>query len=151
MFGLGRALVLYIFLLLAFRFSGKRTLQDLTIFDLVMLLIISEATQAAILDEDYSLINSILVITLYLLVNIGLSLLKDRNKKADKYLEGTAIILLMDGQPYKQRMHKSRVGEEDILERARELHGLERLDQIKYAILETDGKINIISSDNAGK
>jgi uncharacterized membrane protein YcaP (DUF421 family) len=53
-------------------------------------------------------------------------------------------VIVVDGKPLKDRMDKSRVDEDDVLDAARETHGLERMDQIRHAILERDGRISII-------
>lgn len=139
-----RAFVVYVFLLVVFRISGKRSLSEATTFDFVLLLIISEAIQQALLVDDYSLINAFLVIITLVGLNIGLSLWKQKSKRLEKLVESVPLILLEDGKPLQERMDKARVDEADILQRARELQGLERLDQIKYAILERSGGITII-------
>lgn len=139
-----RGVVVYIFLLLIFRISGKRTLYEATVFDFVLLLIIAETTQQALLGEDFSITNGLVLIVTLLGIDIGLSLLKQRYKKLGKLIDGLPMVLINNGELLHDRMQKSRVDEDDILESARELQGLQRLDQIKYAILEKDGKITII-------
>ena len=62
----------------------------------------------------------------------------------ERYLNGLPLILVDQGRPLKELMHRARVDERDILAAAREKHGLERMDQIKYAILETNGMISIV-------
>jgi uncharacterized membrane protein YcaP (DUF421 family) len=143
-----RALAIFFFLMLVFRLSGKRTLKDVTIFDFVLLLIISETVQQAILDDDYSLTNGIVVISAYLVLDIGMSMLK-RIPLFERMLDGLPLVVVENGNPLKDRMRKSRLDEDDILEAAREAHGLERMDQIKYAVLERNGNINIIPKDKS--
>jgi uncharacterized membrane protein YcaP (DUF421 family) len=144
MYSLVRALTIFFFCMLVFRLSGKRTMKDITVFDFVMLLIISESTQQALLDNDFSLINGLLTIAAYVIISVGLSLLKQKSPKAEKLLDGTAVILIENGKLLERNMKKSRIGKDDILESAREQQGLENIDEIKYAILEKDGVINII-------
>jgi uncharacterized membrane protein YcaP (DUF421 family) len=139
-----RGLVVYFFLLLVFRVSGKRTLSENTNFDLVMLLIISETTQQAMVDSDHSVTNAFLLIMTLVGTTIALSLLKQRIPLLEKWLDGTPLVIMENGKMLKDRMDKVRVDEEDILEAARGLQGLERLDQIKYAILERSGEITIV-------
>ena len=62
----------------------------------------------------------------------------------ERYLDGLPLILVDQGRPLKDLMYRARVDERDILAAAREKHGLERMDQIKYAILETNGMISIV-------
>lgn len=139
-----RAAAMYVILLVAFRISGKRTLAQITTFDFILLLLIGEATQQALLGNDYSLINAFVVIVTLLSLDIGLSLWKQRSPFLDKLLEGVPLVIVEDGTMHKDRMARARVDETDILMAARETQGLERLDQIKYAILERSGDISII-------
>ena len=139
-----RALAIYLFLLLVFRASGKRTLAQITTFDLVLILIIAETTQQALLGEDFSVTNAFLLIATLIGLDIALSLLKQRYPWLDNALEGQPLILVEHGRPIRERMDKERVDSSDILEAARRLRGLERMEQIKYAVLERDGKITIV-------
>jgi len=137
----------YLFLLLVFRISGKRTLAETTPFDLLMILVISETTQQAMVDEDHSITHAFLLITTFVSIDIGLSLIKQRSKRVARLLEDVPLVIVEHGRLLKDRMDRSRVDEEDVLEAARELRGLERLEQIKYAVLERNGKISIIPQD----
>lgn|SRR5690554_4737861 len=142
-----RALAVYVFLLIIFRISGKRSLSQITTFDFVFLLVIGEATQQALLGDDFSITNGIIVITTLVGLDIALSLIKQRSKAFERVIESVPLVILEDGKPIKERMDKERVDEADILARARELQGLERLDQIKYAVLERSGGITIIPKE----
>lgn len=139
-----RSTVIYIFLLVVFRISGKRSLSQITTFDFVLLLIISEATQQAMLGDDFSITNALLIITTLVGLDIGLSLLKQRSPRLDKLMDSVPVILVENGELLVDRMSKARVNEEDILSAGRELQGLERIEQIKYAVLERGGHISII-------
>ena len=139
-----RATAIYFFLLLIFRLSGKRSIAQITTFDLILLLIISEATQQALLGQDFSLTNAFLVIVTLVGIDIGLSLLKQRSPRIEKILEDEPLIIVEEGRPLLNRMKKVRVDEADVLIAARILQGLERMDQIKYAVLERNGGISII-------
>lgn len=142
-----RALAVYVFLLIIFRISGKRSLSQITTFDFVFLLVIGEATQQALLGDDFSITNGIIVITTLVGLDIALSLIKQRSKAFERVIESVPLVILEDDKPIKERMDKERVDEADILARARELQGLERLDQIKYAVLERSGGITIIPKE----
>jgi uncharacterized membrane protein YcaP (DUF421 family) len=139
-----RGISIYLFLLIVFRLIGKRSLAQITTFDFVLLLIIGEATQQALLGDDFSLTNAMLVITALMVTEIMLSLLKERSRTIDRLTDGVPLVVLEDGVPIRLHMKKARVDESDILGAARELQGLERLDQIKYAVLERSGSISII-------
>ena len=139
-----RAAALYLFLMLVFRVSGRRTLSQATTFDFVLLLIIGEATQQGLLGEDFSMTNAFIVIVTLMLMDIGMSLFQQRVPAVSRFVEGLPVVLLEDGEPLMDRMSKARVGQSDLLEKARASQGLERLDQIKYAVLEKDGSISIV-------
>jgi uncharacterized membrane protein YcaP (DUF421 family) len=139
-----RPALVYLFLLLLLRLTGKRTLAQITSFDFVLLLIISEATQQALIGEDNSMINGAIVVSTLIGLNILMSLIKQRSKWFDRVLDDIPLVIVADGKPLKDRMYKSRVDENDVLDAARECHGLERMDQIRHAILERDGQISII-------
>jgi uncharacterized membrane protein YcaP (DUF421 family) len=139
-----RAAVVYLLLMILFRLSGKRSLGQVTTFDLVLLLIISEATQNELIGEDNSLTNAFLVIMTLFGIDIGLSLLKDRMPRFERILEGVSLIVVDDGRVLRERMHKARIDESDVLEAAREHLGIESMDQIKYAVLERDGHITVV-------
>ena len=139
-----RALAVYVLLMIVFRIAGKRTLAQITTFDFILLLIVSEATQNALIGNNYSLTNAALVIVTLVGTEISLSVLKDKWPRLDKWIEGLPLVIVDHGQPIKEHMDKARVDESDILTAARELQGLERMDQIKYAVLERNGAISII-------
>ncbi|NLH00137.1 MAG: DUF421 domain-containing protein [Chloroflexi bacterium] len=144
-----RSIAVYFFLLLIFRISGKRSLAQITTFDFVLLLIIGEATQQALLGNDFSITNAYLVILTLIGVDIAMSLLKGHFPKLDKLVDSVPILLVNDGKLLKDRLDHARVDEDDILSKARELQGLERIDQIKYAILERSGVITIIPKEQS--
>lgn len=116
----------------------------MTNFDLLLLLLTGEATQQGLLGNDYSLTNAFLVILTLIGLDVSLSLWKQRSPQLEKLVDGVPMVIVEDGRPLKDRMDKARVDESDILTAARVLQGLERMDQIKYAVLERSGGISII-------
>ncbi len=144
-----RALVVYGFLLLIFRITGKRALAHVTTFDAVLLLIISEAIQQGLIDGDESMSNAFLLVVALLGADIVLSVISVRSNRVDKLLNGVPLLLMEDGTMHHDRLKKARVTPDDILERARELQGIERLDQIKYAVLERSGAVTIVPREGA--
>ena len=139
-----RAVAVYMFMLLLFRISGKRALSQITTFDLVLVLIISEAVQQAMLDSDNSMTNAFLLVTTLAGMDILLSYFTHRSRRFARLLDGIPVIGLENGRFLQHPMDKERVSEDEILEAARELHGLERMDQIKYAVVEQNGRISIV-------
>jgi uncharacterized membrane protein YcaP (DUF421 family) len=139
-----RGAAIYLFLLVLFRIAGKRTLSDVTPFDFVMLLIVGEATQQALLGEDFSITNAFLVILTLIGLDIAISLWQQRWPRLAKWVEGVPLVIVEDGRPLHERMRRVRVSEADILTAARERQGLARMEQIQYAVLERSGGISII-------
>jgi uncharacterized membrane protein YcaP (DUF421 family) len=139
-----RAAVIYLVLLIVFRISGKRSLAQVTTFDFILLLIIAETIQQALLGGDDSLANAFLLILTLVGIDIALSLIKDKSQTLEKLLDDVPLVLVEDGKPLQERLKKSRVDESEILTSARMNQGLESMDQIKYAVLERSGGISVI-------
>lgn len=142
-----RAAAIYLALLIVFRIAGRRALSDITTLDFLLLLVIGQATGQALLGDDHSVTNAVLVIISLILFDLGFSLLKRRSSWALLHLEGEPMIVVEQGRLLRRRMDRARISESDILEAARISQGLERLDQIKFAILERNGQISIIAQD----
>lgn len=139
-----RAAIIYFFLMLVVRIAGNRTLNEMTTFDFVLLLIMGDASQQAMTGTDYSMINGILIIITLVFIDIMISFVKQKSTRFEKFIDGSPLILINNGKLQNRNLEKVKVDICDILESGRKLHGLERLDQIKYAILEKDGDITII-------
>jgi uncharacterized membrane protein YcaP (DUF421 family) len=139
-----RGIAVYLFLLLIFRVSGKRSLRNATTFDFVLLLIVAETTQQALVGEDASVTGAFLLIVVLVGTDVLLSLLKRWLPRVDRLLEGQALVVLRHGVPLKARMHVERVDDDDILSAAREMRGIDRLDDIESAVLEKNGAISIV-------
>jgi uncharacterized membrane protein YcaP (DUF421 family) len=139
-----RGTAVYLFLLLIFRLSGKRSLRGVTTFDFVLLLIIAETTQQALVGEDHSVTGAFVLIVVLVGLDIMLSLLKRASPRIDRLLEGQPLVVLRAGVPLAARMHVERVDEDDILSAARETRGIDRLDDIERAVLEKNGAISIV-------
>lgn len=139
-----RAAAVYFLLLLVFRLAGNRSIGQITAFDFVLLLIISEAIQQAMITDDYSVTNAFLLVVTLVGLDIMMSLWKQRSERVEKILDGLPVLLIENGKKHSKTMKKERVDESDILAAARELQGLERLDQIKHAVVESSGGITIV-------
>jgi hypothetical protein len=104
-----RAAAIYAFLFIVFRISGKRSLSDITTFDFVLLLIIAETTQQALIGDDFSIITAVVLISTLFVIEISLTLLKQRSPSLDKFLEGEPVVLVENGRPLKERMDLERI------------------------------------------
>ncbi len=145
------AVAVYAILMVMLRLTGRRTVATMTAFDFVLLLVIGEATQQALLGDDISLTGAIVVIATLVVLNVGLSLLKQHMPQLSCWLDGAPLILVEHGRMLDGRMRSARIDREDVLFAARASHGLERLDQIKYAILEASGGLTIIPAAAQGQ
>jgi len=143
-----RAASMYLLLMVVLKIAGRRTLLEMTSFDLILLLIISEATQQALLGNDFSVTGASLTIITLIVVDILFGMLKARFPRLDMLIDGSALILVENGHLLPERARKAGISEEDIMNSARSTAGLERLDQIKFAILEKNGKISIIPNSS---
>jgi uncharacterized membrane protein YcaP (DUF421 family) len=139
-----RGLAMYLVLLVLFRVTGKRALSQVTTFDFVLLLIISEATQQALLGEDFSVTHAAIVIATVIGLDRASDYLSWRMPLFQRVTESVPVVLLADGRPLEDVMAKEHISVDDIMSSARSTQGLERMDQIKYAVLETSGGISIV-------
>lgn len=139
-----RAGAVYFIMLVIFRLAGNRSIAQLTAFDFVLLLIVSEAIQQAMITSDSSLTNAFLLVLTLVGLDIMMSLWKQRSPRVEKILDGVPVLIMENGKLHHDRMKRERVDEGDILASARERHGVERLDQVKHAVVEASGGISVI-------
>jgi uncharacterized membrane protein YcaP (DUF421 family) len=139
-----RSAIVYLAVLVLVRVTGKRTLAQITVFDFVLLLVIAEATQQALIGDDYSITTALLVILTLVSIDRVAAFVSSRSESLDRVFNDAPLILVEDGEVLKDRMDKLRVSIEDILGAGRAGQGIERLEQIKYAVIERNGSISII-------
>ena len=131
-----RGLAIYVVLLVATRLTGRRTLAQMTPFDLVLLLIIAETTQQALLGDDFSIVNAAVLILTLFASDVVLAWIKSRSRRAQSLLDGHPTVLISNGQIDREAMTRARVSVEDVLAAARETQGLKSLLDIDAAVLE---------------
>lgn len=139
-----RAAIIYVALIVCFRLSGRRTIGQATTFDLMLMLIISEAVSAALSNGDSSMERALVLVLTLVGLNVISSFLKIKSKAFDRLIDGTPIVLLRDGVPVERAIKRSRVDQEDILEAARMEQGIEDLADVRLATLERSGHISIV-------
>jgi uncharacterized membrane protein YcaP (DUF421 family) len=138
-----RTVVVYAVLLLALRFAGKRELGQMTPFDLVVLLIIANAVQTAMVGSDTTLTGGLIAAFVLLGVNRLVDRLGLGSARARHALIGTPTLLVHDGQVVHANMVREGIAEEEVLEALRE-HGVDSLAHVKLAVLEVDGTISVV-------
>lgn len=144
-----RSVAVYLFVLVVFRISGKRSLSQITTFDFILLLIIGEATQQALLGNDFSVVNAFVVIGTLISLEIVFSHLEGRWPKFGRAVGSLPVVVVENGRLLEDRAKQEGVTLSEILAEGREKHGLERLEQFKYAILERHGGISVIPTEDA--
>jgi uncharacterized membrane protein YcaP (DUF421 family) len=144
-----RVAVIYAFLMVGLRLMGKREFGQLSPFELVTLLLIPEILTDALTAGDSSLTAALTSVSTLLVLVFLTSVLAYRSPMFGRLTEGEPQVLVQDGHLVPSAMHRERVSPEEILA---EMHkvGLERLNQVKWAVLETDGRISFIPWQAAG-
>ena len=137
-----RVLVVYSFLYILIRALGKRHVGQLAPFDLLMLLILSECVQNAMLAGDNSLVAGLLAAAGLLGLNYAVGHMSRRFKGAERILEGRPTLLVRNGQVYKAALIRENVTRAELLEALRK-QGCSSIRSVRYAMLETDGKISV--------
>jgi len=142
-----RALSCYLLLLFVVRLSGKRGLAQVTIFDFILLLLISQTVGQALIGDDSSLTTAAVITVMLVVVNRINDAAAHRWADMSHVLEDAPLVLIENGNVLDERMAHMKIRLDDVLETARLNEGIERLDQIKHAILERSGAISIIPGD----
>jgi uncharacterized membrane protein YcaP (DUF421 family) len=142
-----RCIAVYFFIIIAIRVFGKKELAQLSVIDLVFILLISNSVQNAMVDKDNAALPIGLIAALTLFsINFLLKQLLYRNKKANELLQGKALILIYKGELNTESLKESEITYEELSAAVRE-HGVEDIKHVDLAVLEVDGNISVISDD----
>jgi uncharacterized membrane protein YcaP (DUF421 family) len=141
-----RGLIIYFFLFLLFRIIGKRAVNSDTPFGLVLVLLISSSVADAIKNLDRSLTAGFLLAFTLVGTHFIISALKNGNHLIARIVDDVPTLIVKDGKPLEGVMKRSKVNKEDILAAGRK-QKVTKIEDIKYAILEIDGSINIIPKE----
>ena len=139
-----RSAGVYAFLLVIFRVSGRRTLAQVTNFDLILVLIIGDATQQVLVGGDDTLTTGLVVVSTLVLIDIALGKAKRRWRAVDAVVDGLPLPLIVKGAPRTAQMASEGVTMDDVLTAAREAHGMSRLNEVDSAVLEQNGGISVV-------
>lgn len=138
-----RTSVVYLLILVGLRLAGKRELGQMTLFDLVLLLLIANAVQNAMVGPDTSLAGGLVAAAVLLGLNSLLARLRVRWPRLRHLVEGTPTLLVLHGKPIQEHLRQEGLDEE-ILETALREHGVAKLEDVEMAVLEIDGSISIV-------
>lgn len=138
-----RTLVVYFFILGAFRLSGKREVGQLAPFDFALILLISNSVQNAMVGPGASLVGGLAAAAVLLLANLSLGRLATRHRRVERLLRGQARILVNRGHVYEDSLRAENISHEELLQALRE-NGCATLAECRLAVLEVDGAISVI-------
>ncbi|TAK13709.1 MAG: DUF421 domain-containing protein [Anaerolineae bacterium] len=138
-----RSLAVYFVVLVGLRLGGKRAIGQMTVFDLVVLLLIANAVQNAMVGPDTSLLGGILAAVVLLVVNALVARLRMSSPRLRRLVEGSPTLLVLHGEVIPEHMSREEIDEESLMEALRE-HGVAELSGVEMAVLEIDGSISVI-------
>jgi uncharacterized membrane protein YcaP (DUF421 family) len=138
-----RGIVIFTFLYVLMRAVGRRELSTLQPFDLILLVVVGDAVQQGLTQDDYSVTGAFLAIGTIALLQVGLSYLNYRFPRVRAYLDGSPIVIVQDGKPIEKNMKRERLTLDELREEAR-VQSIASLDEVAWAVMETSGKISFI-------
>ena len=141
-----RAVVVYFLLLLLLRLSGKRTMGQFTAFDMLLVVLLGNAVQNALLGSDTSVIGGLLLAATLIALNWLVGLASARSAKVENWVEGVPVLLARDGRVFRDVLRRELISKEDFERTMREAGCLDVAD-IRLAVLETDGHITLIARE----
>jgi uncharacterized membrane protein YcaP (DUF421 family) len=139
------SVAVYLFIILAIRVFGKKELAQLSVFDLVFILLISNAVQNAMVGSDSTLLGGLVAAASLFLVNNAIKRLQYRFPIFGKAIQGEALMLVFKGKILSAHLKSARITEDELMEAIRE-HGVASVSEVDLAVLEVDGNISILST-----
>jgi uncharacterized membrane protein YcaP (DUF421 family) len=138
-----RATILYFFIVFVTRVVGRRELSSLSALDLILLIILGDAIQQGLTQDDYSVTGAMIAVGTIATLQVASSYVSFRSKRASKVLEGLPMVLIDRGQMVKENMTRERISEDEL---AGEMRGqqIASFDEVEWAILEANGTISFI-------
>lgn len=138
-----RAALVYFAIMILVRLSGKRTVGEFTPFDLVVVILIGESTQGALTGGDESVLGALVVSATLIALNYAIGFLTTRSERADRLIEGQAVVLMRDGKVIEAALRRNNIPESDLDEALR-MEGIDERSEVRRAYLETNGTITVI-------
>jgi len=142
-----RAIALYIFVLILMRMVGRRELSSLTPVDLVLLIVLGDALQQGLTQDDYSVTGAVIVITTVALLQVVTSYITYMSRRAKRLIDGDPIVLIEDGRLLERNLRRQRLRPEDVAEEMRR-EGIGDYDDVRWGILESNGSFSFIKKDD---
>ena len=142
-----RGIVIFFALYILMRVIGRRELSKLEPFDLILLIILGDAVQQGLTQDDYSLTGAMLAIVTIAVLQVAVSFLNFRFPRLRPVLNGEPIVIVQDGKPIDRNLKRERLTLDDVAESAR-LQGIGSLDEVAWGVLETSGEISFIKKSD---
>jgi uncharacterized membrane protein YcaP (DUF421 family) len=139
-----RTTVVFFFLMVLVRVIGRRELSTLEPFDLILLIVVGDALQQGLTQDDYSVTGALLVVGTFAVLQVGVSWLSYRFPRTRPLLQGEPIIVVQDGKVIERNLKRERLTEEEVAEAARK-DQISSLSDVQWAVLETSGQISFIT------
>ncbi len=140
----GRTLVVYAAVLIGLRLGGRRELGQLTPFDLVVILLVANAVQNAMVGADTTLQGGLVAAATLLVVNAGVARLRLRSVRVRHLVEGVPVVLVQHGEIVAANLQHEGITEEEVVAAVREHGEIGDLSQVELAVLETDGSVSVV-------
>ena len=137
-----RGAVVYLVLLVLVRISGRRTVGQFTPFDLLVVMLMSEAVSNSLSGGDSSLIGGLIIAAVLIVLNLLAEFAASRSRKMEELLDGSAVLLARDGKVFRDVLKRHRLADSDIEQALRENDC--KLDDMRCAFLEANGEITIL-------
>ena len=144
----GNTAVIYFCLVLGLRVFGKRELGQMNIYDLVLIIVLANAVQNAMVGPDTSLLGGLIAAATLLVLNRIFTFVMARSDKLEKFMVGEPMLIVNDGEILKDRCAREGITREQVMAALRE-HGIERLEDAHMCVLEVDGSISVVPSGSA--
>jgi uncharacterized membrane protein YcaP (DUF421 family) len=143
-----RGIVVFVFLYVLMRVIGRRELSSLEPFDLILLVVLGDAVQQGLTQDDYSLTGAILAIGTIAILQLGVSYANFRFPRLRPLLDGVPIVVVEHGKPIDKNMRRERVTLDDLRRAARQ-QSIASLDDVEWAVMETSGAISFIKKSDS--
>ena len=143
-----RAVFVFALLYIMMRVIGRRELSSLEPFDLILLVVLGDLVQQGVTQDDYSVTGIVLAIGTIALLQLGVSFVNYRFPRMRPLLDGEPIIVMQDGQPIERNMRRERVTVDDLASAARQ-QNIAKLDEVQWAVLETNGTLSFIKKSDS--
>ena len=138
-----RTAIVYAFLIVVLRISGKREVGQMSILELIVILLISDAVQNSMVGTNSTLWGGLVAVLTLLILDYSLKLLTIRSRRVRRMIEGEPRLLVRDGRLLTKALREEKVEAEEVRAAAR-AQGVARIEDVRLAVLETDGSISVI-------